>query len=113
MSSVFVDAVIKCLVGVLDSPVEVPLPEGGRIVWLCWSGGSVVVGVDAVGGPPDGDFTDEFDVWVAARWRPNWLDAVVAGVVLNVLGEVGDQVGSLGQVLAPIGVVIDRLWDSG
>jgi hypothetical protein len=72
---------------------------------LCRSGGSAVVGVDAVGGPTDGDFTDECDVRVSARRRPNGLDAVVAGVVSNVLGEVGDQVGSLGQVLPPVGVV--------
>ena len=59
------------------------------------------MGVDAVGGPPDGDFTDEPDVQVSARRRPNRLDAVMAGVVLNVLGEVGNQVGSLGPGIGP------------
>jgi hypothetical protein len=80
---------------------------------LCCSGWSSVVGVDAVGGPPDGDFTDEPDVQVSTRRRPNRLDAVGAGVVSNVLGEVGDQLGSLSQVLPPIGVLIDPAWDSG
>ena len=46
---------------------------------------------------------------MSTRRRPN----VVAGVVSNVLGEVGDQIGSLGQVLPRGGVLIDRLWDAG
>ena len=56
---------------------------------------------------------DEPDVQVSTRRRPNRLGAVVAGVVSNVLGEVGDQIGSLGQVLPRGGVLIDRLWDAG
>ena len=89
-SSYLVDAVIKRLVAaVVDLPVEVLLPEGESSLKLCWSGGSTVVGVDAVGGPPHGDFTDEGGVERTARRRPYGLGAVAEGVVSNVVGEVG------------------------
>ena len=73
----------------------------------------MVVGVDAVGGPPHGDFTDEGGAQRSARRRPCRLGCVVEGVVADVMGEVGDQLGSLGQVVTPVGVVADRLGDSG
>ena len=47
--------------------VEVLLPEGGRSLQLSCSGWSTVLGVDADGGTPDGDFTDEGGGRVAAR----------------------------------------------
>ena len=42
-----------------ETSVEVVLPEGGSSLQLSCSGWSWVVGVDAVGGPPHGDFTDD------------------------------------------------------
>jgi len=39
--------------------VEVLLPEGGSDLQLSWPGWSVVSGVDADRGPPNGDFTNE------------------------------------------------------
>jgi hypothetical protein len=48
-------------------PVEVLLPKGGRGLQLSCSGWSTVLGVDADGGTPDGDFTDEGGGRVAAR----------------------------------------------
>jgi hypothetical protein len=46
--------------------VEVLLPKSrGRLSLAC-SGRSAVLGVDADGGTPDGDFTDEGDARVAA-----------------------------------------------
>jgi len=52
------DAVSNRFVAVvLDLPVEILLPEGGSSPQLFWSGWSAVVRVDAVGGPPHGDFT--------------------------------------------------------
>jgi hypothetical protein len=41
--------------------VEVLLPEGGHGLQLSCSGWSAVLGVDAVGGSPDLDFTEEGD----------------------------------------------------
>jgi hypothetical protein len=112
--SCFLDVVVEGLVAeVLDLPVEVVLPEGGNGVWLCWSGWSAVVGVGAVGGPPDGDFTDDRGVQMSARRRPNGLGAVPAGVMSNVPGEDGDQLGPLCQVVTPFRVISDRLGNSG
>ena len=73
----------------------------------------MVVGVDAVGGPPDGDVTDEGGAQRSARRCPCGLGGVVEGVVADVMGEVGDQLGSLGQVVTPVGVIADGLGDSG
>ncbi len=86
---------------VVDLSVEVLLPEGLGHPWLCWSGGSAVLGVDAVGGPPEGDFTDERGGQRSARRRPCGLGAVAENVVSDVVGKVRDQPGSLGQVATP------------
>jgi hypothetical protein len=49
-----------------DTSVEVVLPVGGSCRQLSWSGGSVVLRVDPVGGTPDIDFTDEGDARLSA-----------------------------------------------
>jgi hypothetical protein len=67
--------------------VEVLLPKGGRRLLLSCSGWSAVLGVDADGGTPDLDFTDEGDTRVAARRRPYRLFAVLAGAVSNPICE--------------------------
>ena len=77
------------------------------------SGWSWVSGVDAVGGPPHGDFTDDGRVRVASRRRPDWLRRHLAGVVLDLIGEVGDELGSLCQILAPNGMIMKRLRNAG
>jgi hypothetical protein len=108
------DAEGKCFIAVKpDLPVELLLPEGLSCPWLWWSGWSPVVGVDAVGGPPHGDITDEVDVQLRARWRPHGLSAVVAGVTSNLVSEVVDQLRSLGEIVLPFGVFIAHLGDSG
>ena len=58
------------IAGVGESAVKALLAfrEGG--LELFWSGWSAVLGVDAVGGPPHGDISDEADVQVRARRRP-------------------------------------------
>ena len=73
----------------------------------------MVVGVDAVGGPPHGDVADEGGAQFSARRCPCGLGCVVEGVVADVMGELGDQLGSLGEVVTPVGVIADRLGDSG
>ena len=48
---------VVALVG--DPSVEVMLPEGSRGLQLSWPSRSMVSGVDADRGPPNGDFTNE------------------------------------------------------
>ena len=77
-------------------PVEVLFPEGRERFELASSPGwSRVVGIDAVGGAPHSDFADEGGTRVASRCSPSWLGVSVAGVVLKLGGEVGDELGSL------------------
>jgi hypothetical protein len=61
-----------------DTSVEVVLPESRGYLQLCWSGWLWVVGVDAVGGPPHRDFTNDGEVRTAARRRPHRLGIVLA-----------------------------------
>jgi hypothetical protein len=42
-----------------DALLEALSPFYRGCLKLFWSGGSMVAGVDAVGGPPHGDFTDK------------------------------------------------------
>jgi hypothetical protein len=71
-----------------NTSVEVLLPEGGSRLQLCCSGGSAVLRVDAVGGPPYVDFTDEGDARVAAWRSPDGRRAVPVSVSSEVSGEV-------------------------
>jgi hypothetical protein len=72
-----------------ETSVEVVLPEGRGCLQLCCSGWSWVVGVDAVGGPPHVDFTNDGEARPAARWRPHRLGIVLAGVISDPIREVG------------------------
>jgi hypothetical protein len=76
--------------GTRDIPVEVLFPRGWERFELGSSGWSRVLGIDAVGGPPHCDFADEGGARVAARWCPYWLGVTLAGVGVNLVGEVGD-----------------------
>jgi hypothetical protein len=55
-----------------ETSVEVMLPERRSCLQLCCSGWSWVVGMDAVGGPPYGDISDDGEVRLARR-RPSRL----------------------------------------
>ena len=96
-----------------ETSVEVVLPEGRGCLQLSCSGWSWVVGVDAVGGPPHGDFTNDGEVRAAARRRPHRLGFVLAGVMSDPIGEVGDELGPLRQILAPNGMIMERFRDAG
>jgi hypothetical protein len=96
-----------------ETSVEVVLPEGGSSPQLSCSGWSVVVRVDAVGGPPYADFTEEGDTRSTARRGPDRWRAVLVSVSSDMSGEVGDQLGALGQILTPNGMIMKRLRDSG
>jgi hypothetical protein len=71
------------------------------------------LGIDAVGGPPHCDFVDEVGARVASRRCPDRLGVTLAGVMLNLGGEVGDQSGSLCQVGPPDGMGMERFWNAG
>ena len=61
--------------------VETLLPFGRSGLQLVWSGGAGVVGVDAIGGPPHGDFTNESGAQRTVLRHPMGLSAVVVGVM--------------------------------
>ena len=73
-----------------ETSVEVVLPEGGSCLQLSCSGGSWVAGVDTVGGPPHGDFPDDGCGRAAAWRRPYRLPIVMAGLISDPIGEVGN-----------------------
>ena len=77
---------------------------------MACSGRSAVLGVDADGGTPDGDFTDEAGARLAA-WRcPYGLFAILAG---DLICELDDELRSLRQVLAPNVIIMKRLRYAG
>jgi hypothetical protein len=104
---------VEAVAGPRETTVELVLPEGGSSLQLSCSGWSWVPGVDAVGGSPHGYFTDDADVGLAARRRPNRLRAVLSGLISNVIGKVDHQPGPLGQILTPNGMIMKRLRNSG
>jgi hypothetical protein len=84
-----------------DMPVETLFPKGRERLELGSSGWSRVLGIDAVGGPPHGYVADECAARVDSRRRPDWLGVTLEGVVLDLVGEVYDQLGSLLPGRAP------------
>ena len=84
------------------------MPKGGRGLQLSCSGWSAVLGVDADGGTPDGDFTKEGGGRVAARRCPYRLFAVLAGAVSDLICEADDELRPLRQVLAPNVMIMKR-----
>jgi hypothetical protein len=85
---VTMSAVVVAAAG--ETSVEVVLPEGRSCLQLSWSGGSWVVGVHAVCGPPHGNFTDDGEVRAAARRHPHGQGCVSAGLTSDLVGEAGD-----------------------
>jgi hypothetical protein len=91
-----------------ETSVEVVLPERRGCPQLCCSGCSWVAGVDAVGGPPHRDFTDDGEVRAAARLHPHRLGFVLADLASDPVGEVGNELGPLRQILTPYGMIMKR-----
>jgi hypothetical protein len=96
-----------------DSPVEALFPEDRERFELGSSSGWLrVLGIDAVGGPPHCNFADECGARVASRCSPDRRAGALAGVVLDLVGEVGDELGSLCQVGAPDRMGMQRCWNA-
>jgi hypothetical protein len=72
-----------------DCSVEALLPQDSGCLELDASGWSWVPLIDAVGGPPCRNFAKEGGAWVASHRGPDRLGVVLAGVISNLLGEVG------------------------
>ena len=49
---------------------------------------------------------------MASRCSPGWLGVALAGVVVDLGGEVGDQLGSLYQIGPPDGMIMQRRWNA-
>jgi hypothetical protein len=77
--------------GTRDISVEALFPAGRERFELVYSGWSWILGMDAVGGLPHCDSTDEGGTQLASRHSPDWLGVSLAGVVLDLIGEVGDE----------------------
>jgi hypothetical protein len=77
------------------------------------SGWSAVLGVDADGGSPDGDFTKKGAGRVAAGRCPYGLFAAMAGAVANLICEVDYELRPLRQILAPNVMILKGLRNAG
>ena len=86
--------------GTCDIPVEALFPQCRERFQLGSTGWSRVVGIDAVGGAPYCDFADE-GRGVSSCCSPGWEAVTLRRVILDLVGKVGDQLGSLGQVGTP------------
>ena len=98
----------RLVASVGDPSLEMSLPFGRRDLQLFPSCSASVVGIDADGGSPDGDFTTECGGRVAARWCPDGLFAAVAGAVSDLICKAGNELRPLRQVLAPNVMIMKR-----
>jgi hypothetical protein len=57
----------------------------------------------AVGGPPHCDFADEGAV-LSSRYSPDWLGVTLAGMLLDLVGELSDQLEPLCHIRPPDGM---------
>jgi hypothetical protein len=69
------------------------------------------LGIDAVAGPPYCNVADEGGALAASRCSPYWGAANLAGVILDLVGEVGDELESLCQVGPSDGMGMERWWN--
>jgi hypothetical protein len=74
-----------------NGSVEALLPKGGHGLQLSWSGWSAVLGGDADGGTPDGDFPKEGSGRVVARRCPYRLFEALAGAISDPIREADNE----------------------
>jgi hypothetical protein len=98
----------RVVASVGDPSLEMSLPFGRSDLQLFPSCSASVVGIDADGGSPDGDFTKECGGRVAARWCPDGLFTAVAGAVSDLICKAGNELRPLRQVLAPNVMIMKR-----
>jgi hypothetical protein len=88
-------------------PIEVLFPEGRARFEVGSSGWSRVLGIDAVGSTPHCDFANQGG-GMTYRSSPGWRPVTLADVIFDLVREVGDTLGSLGQVGSPDGIRMER-----
>jgi hypothetical protein len=93
-----------------DIPVEALFPQGRERFELGSSGWSRVLGIDAVGGPPHCDFAYEGGAPVTSRCSPDWLGVTLAGVDLELVGEIRRRVGIALSGNRPRRMGMERFW---
>ena len=76
--------------GTRHIPVEALFPQGRERFELGSSGGSQILGSDAVGGPPHCDLADKRCARVTSLWCPDRRSVTLACVVLDLASQVGD-----------------------
>jgi hypothetical protein len=94
--------------GTRDIPIEALFPQGRKHFKLGSSGWPRVLRIDAVGGPPHCNVADKSGARVTYRCSPDRPGVTLAGLIVNLVGEVGDLLGSLCQVVAPEGMGMQR-----
>jgi hypothetical protein len=98
--------------GTRDIPVEALFPQSRKHFELGSSGCSPVLGIDAVGGTPHCDFADKCSARVTSRRSPDRLGVTLAGMVVDLVGEVGDKLGPLCQVASPNRIGMQSCWNA-
>jgi hypothetical protein len=98
----------RVVAGVGDPSLKMFLPFGRRDLQLFPSCSASVVGIDADGGSPYGDFTKECGGQMAPQWCPDGLFAAVAGAVSNLICKADYELRPLRQVLAPNVMIMKR-----
>jgi hypothetical protein len=90
-------------------PIESLFPQGGGCIKLAaYSGWSRVMGIDAVRGPPHCNLTDKCCPRVSFPRCPGRPAVSLTELILDLVGEVSGQFGSLCEIVAP-----DRIGSEG
>jgi hypothetical protein len=95
-----------------DKPVEALFPDGRERFELGSSGWSWVWVIDLVGGPATLRFGRRGRCGESPVQPRLARPVTLAGVVLDLVGEVDDQLGSLCQVVTSDGLVMQRWWNA-
>ena len=84
----------------------------GRIE-LVASGRPWVLRVDTGGSSKYSDFGDDSHARVTPRGCPGGRGVRLSGLLSNLVGQVGDELGSFGEVCSPSGIVLEVRWNLG
>jgi hypothetical protein len=95
-----------------NSSVEVLSPVVCSRLELRSAGCSWVVGVDAVRRTPDGHLPEQAGARAAVWECPGGCSVGSAGLFSDAVGEVGDELGTLGEVVAPDRIDLESGWDA-
>jgi hypothetical protein len=86
--------------------VKLVLPAGWHRFESPGTSRARVAWVDLVCGSPDGDLAEKFVAEVAVEWRPGGIGGRQDGLFFDEVGEVGDELAPVGQVASQDGVIL-------